>query len=399
MKLRSLAVAALALCALAAGGQVQAKNRVRQAADAQVDAQALEPQAENLADAMDSEFSTYGQADMGGAYEGGYAMGGGGSRSFMDRPISLVFGAEFIYAQASFSEALAFVQQDLITATDEFVEFDWDYEPSYSVYGGVYLVDCGGAVIFEFTRLESDAEFAASDFGNSNINIFAPYEIDGNIEGSASVDLESYDLSFAKTIPLGCALACPKKCGDCCDECSDDCCNPCCGWCPAWDLTFLAGVRYADVDWDRIVTAFDPLNNNAFIDSAAATMDFEGFGGRIGLMGRRYFGRRGLFSAYGKADWSILWGEMETDIAITNVAGTAFIVNEGERIIPVTEIELGATAHLGSRASISAGYFWAAWHDLGMRDTYAFPQFQLSHYDDANILGFDGFFARAEVTF
>ena len=78
---------------------------------------------------------------------------------------------------------------------------------------------------------------------------------------------------------------------------------------------------------------------------------------------------------------------------------TSFITNEGERIIPVTEIELGGSAHLGSRATVSAGYFWAAWHDLGMRDEYGFTQFQLSHYDDANILGFDGFFARAEVTF
>jgi hypothetical protein len=116
-------------------------------------------------------------------------------------------------------------------------------------------------------------------------------------------------------------------------------------------------------------------------------------------LGRRYFGRRGLFSVYGKGDWSILWGEMETNVAVTNVAGTAFILNAADRIVPVTEIELGGTAHLGSRASLSAGYFWAAWHDLGMRDTYSFTQFQLSHYDDANILGWDGFFARAEVTF
>jgi hypothetical protein len=339
-----------------------------------------------------------GGMSMGGGYSMG-GGGGGGGGSFMDRPISLVFGAEYLYARASFSEALAFVRQDLITATDEFVEFDFDYESSFSVYGGIYLTDCGGSVIFEYTELNSSSEFFATDFGNPDVNVFGAYEIDGTIEGFADVDLQSYDLSFAKTIPLGCALACPKGCGDCCDECCDECCDSCCGWCPAWDLTFAAGFRYADVDWTRGVTAFDPLNNLAFIDSAVGTMDFEGWGGRIGLMGRRYFGRRGLFSAYGKADWSILWGEMETDIAVTNVAGTAFIVNEGDRIVPVTEIELGASAHLGSRATLSAGYFWAAWHDLGMRDTYSFPQFQLSHYDDANILGFDGFFARAEVTF
>ena len=38
-----------------------------------------------------------------------------------------------------------------------------------------------------------------------------------------------------------------------------------------------------------------------------------------------------------------------------------------------------------------------------MRDEYDFVAgaggFQLSHYDDANILGFDGLFARAEITY
>jgi hypothetical protein len=399
MKLQTWAVAALCACALAAGGRLHARQ--------DANGEGLEPQAEHADhfDGMDSEYSSYGQADMGACCDEGCTpcCGGGGGGGFMDRPISLVFGAEYIYARASFSEALAFVQQDLINGTDTFVEHDFDFESSFSVYGGIYLVDCGGAVIFEYTELNSSSEFFATDFGNPDINVFGPYEIDGTIEGFADVDVQSYDLSFAKTIPLGCALACPKGCGDCCDECCDeccdDCCNSCCGWCPAWDLTFSAGFRYAEVDWARGLTAFDPLNNLAFIDSAVSTMDFEGWGGRIGLMGRRYIGRRGLFSVYGKGDWSILFGEMETNVAVTNVAGTAFILNEADRIIPVTEIELGGTAHLGARASVSAGYFWAAWHDLGMRDTYAFPQFQLSHYDDANILGFDGFFARAEVTF
>ena len=34
-----------------------------------------------------------------------------------------------------------------------------------------------------------------------------------------------------------------------------------------------------------------------------------------------------------------------------------------------------------------------------MSETYDFEQFQVHHYDDANILGFDGLFARAEVAF
>ncbi len=81
------------------------------------------------------------------------------------------------------------------------------------------------------------------------------------------------------------------------------------------------------------------------------------------------------------------------------MSGSAFHRSTCEHIVPVTEIELGGTVHIGCNANISAGYFWSAWHDLGMRETYDFAQFQLSHYDDANILGWDGLFVRGEVAF
>ena len=66
----------------------------------------------------------------------------------------------------------------------------------------------------------------------------------------------------------------------------------------------------------------------------------------------------------------------------------------------VTEIELGGSTHLGAHATLSAGYFWSAWHDLGMSPTTNFGNaFQISHYDDANILGWNGLFGRVEVAF
>jgi hypothetical protein len=71
-------------------------------------------------------------------------------------------------------------------------------------------------------------------------------------------------------------------------------------------------------------------------------------------------------------------------------------------VIPVTEIEAGGSLDLSNNIRLSTGYFIAAWHDLGMRDEYNFtniPQLQLLNYDDANILGFDGFFARVDVAF
>ncbi len=78
----------------------------------------------------------------------------------------------------------------------------------------------------------------------------------------------------------------------------------------------------------------------------------------------------------------------------------SFLRTSNEITVPVTEVELGASAHLGQHATLSAGYFWAGWHDLGMSPTYDYQAtFQISHFDDANILGFNGFFARAEVAF
>jgi hypothetical protein len=104
-------------------------------------------------------------------------------------------------------------------------------------------------------------------------------------------------------------------------------------------------------------------------------------------------------SLYAKGDWSILLGDVEIETLVTNQTGTAFSRKDCEQIIPVTEIELGGSVHLGAHSTLSAGYFWSAWHDLGMSETYNFDQFQVHHYDDGNILGFDGLFARVEVAF
>jgi hypothetical protein len=331
-----------------------------------------------------------------GCNQGGYGMGG-----LLDRPMQFVVGAEYIYAQATFSEALAYVERDPIAGGETWHQLDFDYESSYSVYGGLYFCDCGGAVTFEYTRLNSSADFEVT----STPDIFVPFEVTGPgggpIRGGADVEIDSYDLSFAKTIPLGCLQTCGAECGDCCDPCCSDCCTPC----PAWDITWLGGVRYANVGWNNGAQGFNGTTG-LFDNGYATSLDFDGIGGRVGLMGRRYFGRRGLFSAYARGDWSILFGEcdIETVISDVNAGPIAFARKDNDLTVPVTEIELGGTAHLGAHASLSAGWFLSAWHDLGMSPTYDFETaganiFQTSHYDDANILGFNGFFARAEVAF
>jgi hypothetical protein len=74
------------------------------------------------------------------------------------------------------------------------------------------------------------------------------------------------------------------------------------------------------------------------------------------------------------------------------------------QIIPVTELEAGVTAQVTCHTAISAGYLMTAWHDLGFRNAFdvcdcgdaQVPPLLATSHDDANILGFDGFFARLE---
>ncbi|MEM9659567.1 MAG: hypothetical protein AAF961_14505 [Planctomycetota bacterium] len=96
----------------------------------------------------------------------------------------------------------------------------------------------------------------------------------------------------------------------------------------------------------------------------------------------------------------MLCGDLNFDTTVSNVNGQAFHRATFHNVIPVTEIELGGTIQIGCHANITAGYFFAAWHDLGMRDTYDFaPEFQMGLYDDGNILGWEGLFVRGDVAF
>lgn len=350
--------------------------------------------------------SSGGGSSCGCSGDGGLGLGAG----LLGRSGQFFGYAEYIYARASFSEATAFVVQDPADPLGGqiFNQFDFDYTSSYRFGGGYRFCDCGGEIVFNFGRYRSDADFNVQGLPGANVGaeILTPYEIDAFDEtqfvtGSADVDLRSYDLGVAKTIPLGSPMGC-CDCGDCC-ECGDcgNCGDSCCCWCPAWDITWSAGVRFAEADWTRATAAFQTGGVTTVpIDSAVTRLDFEGTGLRWGMLGRRYLGRQGWLSAYVKGDISLLVGRVNVRVDTFNPqAGLQRVAEISVRnVIPVTEIEAGVTGHLGRHIQVSSGYFISAWHDLGMRDTYDFGG-QLSHWDDANILGFDGYFARAEVAF
>ena len=331
--------------------------------------------------------------------------GGGG---MMGRPGQFFIGADYLHVRSTFSESTAFVTAEGGTGTPllppvvyTFNEIDYDYEPSYRVYGGYRLCECGCELRFGFTNLSSSG---AADTGpvpvatnGRSTQFLYPAELVATNVGDrlvvdSNVNANIYDLGIAKTIPLG-----SPPCGGCCDPC----CNSCCGWCPAWDIKWSAGIRFADVDWDRTATR-QSVTSQLNGDYRSTTMDFQGGGARVGLEGTRYIGKQQRFAIFAKSDLSILLG----DVNIVHVNDTPQTTGidittrfNSTQLIPVLDIEAGATVFLTDCLTVSGGYLFSAWHDLGMRDTFDVLEGRGPTFDDANILGFDGFFVRTELSF
>jgi hypothetical protein len=317
------------------------------------------------------------------------------------------FTADYLYVRANFSEAVAYLEHNDDGAPTEFEdtfhELNFRHQSSYRFGGGYFLGCCDEQLRFMYTRMQSNAGGFTTD-----PNAIGPFETSpgpgGRLDFRADVDSHTWDLEYAKTIPLG---------GNCC-ECADACCDPCncdpCGCgdaccppaCPAWDITWSGGLRFADVQWARHYNSFNPQTEES--RDADSTMDFSGGGPRFGLEGRRYFGQRNWCSAYVKGDISLLLGNAQFNESRINTDGTPpdIVTRQSSRnrnIIPVTEIEAGLTSQLTSRSRLSVGYLFSAWHDLGFRDQFDFATFLETNYDDGNILGWDGFFTRLEFCY
>jgi hypothetical protein len=313
-------------------------------------------------------------------------------------------GGEYLHVRANPSEAVSYLERDINNFTDTFNQFDFDYEGSFRFYGGCRNC-CGEELRFTWTRFDTGSSFSSPtvpDGSAGSIQIVSPLEVVATIDGSytvgtANVELNSFDLGWSKTIPLGSPLGCDSGC---CDPCGDGCSDPCGNWCPAWDLTFTGALRGADLSANRNFASVGP--DGEFNTVGSSEMDFEGLGGRVGMLGRRYFGRQGVCSLYVKGDISLLVGDYSTtqyreDVSQTFPGPVTEQTIGCRHVIPVTEIEAGGTVFVTSNTSVTGGYFMSTWHDLGYRDEYDYG-LQIS-YDDANIMAFDGFFLRVETSF
>jgi major outer membrane protein len=297
---------------------------------------------------------------------------------------------DYLNVRATFSDATAFVDQDLAEGEDEFVPFEFGRESSFRIGGAYKLCHCGEQVRFMYTRMTGDDETTA--FPGDIVPFAAAPPPGGRTEIKADVDTNALDVEWAKTIPLGGQLG---ECGDGCGK-----------RCPAWDITWSAGLRLADVSWERNYTALD--NTDFALTDVDTEMDFRGAGLRAGVEGRRYFFKDGWLSVYGKGNISLLVGDVDIDTERVSDDGQGLIVVVSQefsnrQIIPVTELEAGITAQVTCHSAFTAGYLMTAWHDLGFRDAGVCGcdggTLLGSNFDDANILGFEGFFARLEWCF
>jgi hypothetical protein len=255
-------------------------------------------------------------------------------------------------------------------------QVDFDYEPSYSLHGGLLLREWNGAIIFDYTRFSNDTTFAAD---SSGAVVVSGSSSPINVRGSADVELDSYDLSLSKTIQSGgpsCGSYGASNAGFLPPQYAVNGCR----WRPRWDLTYSGGLRYADVEYASQTTEFNPATGS-ISGTSSRQFDFDGLGGHVGLLGRRYLGHRGIASLYAKGDLSLLFGDFESTETASSPSPRIFR-SAGDGFAPVTEIELGSTLHVGRYANLSAGYFWSAWE-----------------FNSVNELGFDGLTARAEVTY
>ncbi len=303
-------------------------------------------------------------------------------------------GAEMLVLRPHFSEATAYIlRRDQVTnpnntttSSDEWVYFNFDYDVSMRAYFGYRLPDCCSEVRFTYWNLKGGDSKSATTNAAGNVTptyfVVQPGPND-TLTATSNVRGNIYDLDFSRCIQLG------DKCQSCCS-------------CPRWDLRWSAGVRIANMGYDNHVST-----NDASDGRLDMVMDYVGAGPKVGLEGRRYFGRVGQFSFYSTLDIALLLGQFDhTMVRTTPPVGVGptvieTFINNTTRMVPVMEIELGTTWSPSDRLTLSAGWFFQAWWDLGMGEQQTSGPLSTVHYtnDDANIMSWDGITLRAEYQF
>ncbi len=264
------------------------------------------------------------------------------------------------------------------------IQQKFNYQSAVRTFFG-YRTECGDEIRFTYWNLQDGGSLTVN--GNTtDVAYGGQFMTRANNPGdfltnTANLEMNVYDIDYVKC---------------CCNPCG---CQSCC--CPVWTLSYSAGIRVASMRRtdNTIQSLAEPTTEPT---AGFISASFIGAGPRVGLEGHRYF-RGTRASLFARGNIALLLGEYDTEqsVLVTDPSrAVTHLIDNHDRIIPETDIEIGADWQATCRLKFSAGYLFQAWWDLG----------EFEHVDvngagfilpaqNATILGFDGLFARVEYTF
>jgi hypothetical protein len=301
-------------------------------------------------------------------------------------------GADLLLVRPTFSEAIAFArgtQTFPVSLSTRAVPIEFDYEASYRAFVGMRNGESGAGWRFTYTSITADTQvngtaggagqFIVDPFGNlvGSVQVVDPADARGigtvvsqgpfvadAIRTFTSVDLRVYDIDFMS--PMGVT-------------------------CHGFTWSYQAGLRFADVQ-QFYESAVDVGGVN--IARGDFDVDFFGVGPHVGINGERQFGG-GRVSLFGSLSGSLLVGNHDVVFSNSPLPGVSFTQEEvARRTIPVLESELGVRVRAFQSCTLTAGWLFQSWWDLGASGGTFGGWF--SGADDSNIMSFDGLFLRAE---
>jgi hypothetical protein len=302
-----------------------------------------------------------------------------------------IIGADYLFTRPHFSEATAFVRgtQTATTFNATAQPLDFQYSSSFRVFAGYQFEGTDTQLRFTYTRFNDQTQedashfaaghFAVDPFGNvagvavvidpSSAEFGHPIVGGDHIQASAVVDANIFDLDLIKPILW--------VCGGC-------------------EFKYTAGVRVAQIHqfYQSIVS-----ESGSFFGGGIYATDFTGAGPRIGLQTERYFGACRQFSLFANAAGSLLVGQYDTNFG-QSTTGPSFQATQNTdeiRVLPVAEAEVGAGWSPLPWLSVSTGWLFQAWFDLGGSGGTFGGFYTVT--ENSNIMAFEGFFLRAQLTF
>jgi hypothetical protein len=302
-----------------------------------------------------------------------------------------IFGADYLFTRPHFSEATAFVRgtQTASSFNATAQDLDFQYNSSFRAFAGYQFEGTDTQLRFTYTRFNNYVEesagnfspghFAVDPFGNvagvavvidpSSAQFGQPLVGGDHIQASAQVTANIFDLDVIKPILW--------VCGGC-------------------EFKYTAGVRIAQIHqfYQSIVS-----ESGSFFGGGIWGADFVGAGPRVGLQSERYFGACRQFSLFANAAGSLLVGQYDTNFGQSTTGPTFQATQDTNeiRVLPVAEAEFGAGWSPRPWLNVSGGWLFQTWFDLGGSGG-SFGGFY-TVTDNSNIMAFEGFFLRAQVTF